>query len=339
MSQRIFCVGLNGKPGNLEAILKGFAPYVYEVCAAVPPSLMGSGRAGAMPLTLETMAQQVEIAHAAEVGYNALLNAVCLGGLQFQSDFKKQLLTFFQFARDVKVDALTIANPFVLHEAVEFRNSSGAKFALCLSSLADVTDAFSARRYEEMGVDRIILHQNVNRNFQALRQILESVSCKIELYVNTGSLYKCPYRQAHRAFISHLSTLAPEALSEPENRNWLKENCIAIRRRDPLEIVMAPTIRPEDLYRYEQVGAFLFKISARTMSTDWVLSVLNAYVARCFEGNIADICDTNLGRDMPMVANRLLDGMLDEVMAGCESYENICRRYYAMIFVSAKGMS
>ena len=328
MTQKIFCVGLNGQPGNLEAILEGFAPHIHEVFAAVPPSLMGSGRAGAMPLTLEKIAEQVKTAHAAGVGYNALLNAVSLGGKQFQSEFLAQFRDFLDFAAAKEIDGLTIAEPFLIHQAVRFRDSTGAKLNICVSSLADITDAVSAKRHEEMGVDRIVLHQNVNRDIPSLRKILESVSCEIELYANSGSLYKCPYRQAHRMYVSHLSTLPPEALATPDNQNWYKANCIAIRKANPIEIVMAPTIRPEDVSFYQQCGIPLFKISGRAMPTDWLLKILGAYTARCWGGNVADLCDTNMGKAMPFVANRSLDGLLHALVRYSGSdYERVCREF------------
>ena len=327
MNKKIFCVGLNGKAGNLEAILENFAPHIHEVFAAAPPTLMGSGRAGQYPLSLKEIEKHVKIAHECGVGYNALLNAVCLEGRQFQIDFQKQLHKFLEFVCETGIDVLTIADPFVLQKVVAFRKNNGARFIVCVSSLADVTDAFTAERYEELGADRIVLHQNVNRDFKALRQIIKSVSCELELYVNTGSLYKCPYRQAHRVFISHLSTLSPEELQQPKHENWFKANCIAIRRKNPLEIIMAPTIRPEDIHYYEDIGIRLFKISARTMPTEWAIKVLSAYIDRFFYGNIADLCDTNLGQKMPFVDNKKMGNLLELIEKNSKNYSQLCSEF------------
>jgi len=324
----VFCVGLNGHPGNLEAILERFAPHIHEVFAATPPTLLGSGRAGAIPLTLEDMASQAAFAHAHGVGYNALLNGLCLDGRQFRSDFQRQLDEFFAFLVEAGIDAVTITDTFVLQRAIAFRDASGSRLQVCVSSLCDVTDADAAKRFEDMGADRIILHQNANRDFHELAKICKTVSCEIELYANTGSLYKCPYRQVHRVFISHLSTLSPEDLAKPENRNWLKDNCIAMRKRDPLEIIKAPTIRPEDLGYYERMGIGLFKISARSMDTPWALRVLRAYVNRAYSGNLPDLCDTNLGEEMPRVPNKDLDGLLERLLSSGTSYEHTCLEFF-----------
>ncbi len=327
MNKRIFCVALNGRPGNLAAILARFSPHLHEVFAAVPPSLVGSGRAGAHPLTREKMAEQAKAAHAAGVGYTALMNAVSLGGRQFQPEFLSEFRGFLDFAAANGIDALTIADPFLIHQAVEFRDSTGAKLAIYVSSLADITDAVTAKRFEEMGVDRIILHQNVNRDFPALRGILDTVSCEIELYSNTGSLYKCPYRQAHRVLVSHLSTLPPQQLASPDNGNWYKAHYVAVRKSKPLEIVMAPTIRPEDVAFYQKNGIRLFKISGRAMPTEWMETVLQAYVERGWKGNIADLCDTNMGQSMPLISNQLMDGLAQEAAANPGNYRQICEKY------------
>lgn len=327
MSERIFCVALNGRPGNLSAILERFSPHLHEVFAAVPPSLVGSGRAGAHPLTREMMAEQAKAAHAAGVGYTALMNAVSLGGRQFKTEFLSEFRGFLDFAAASGIDALTIADPFLIHQAVQFRDSTGAELDIYVSSLNDITDAVSAKRFEEMGVDRIILHQNVNRDFPALRAILDAVSCEIELYANTGSLFKCPYRQAHRVLVSHLSTLAPEQLAGGDNGNWYKAHCVALRKTNPLEIVMAPTIRPEDVAFYQKNGIRFFKISGRAMPTEWMLPVLQAYVDRGWKGNIADLCDTNMGQSMPFISNQLMDGLVQETFADPGAYRLICEKY------------
>lgn len=327
-----FFVGLNGKPGNIETILEKFSKDIYEVFIAAPPDISGSGRAGATFSTLNELERQTKLAHSFGVRYVVLINAICYGAELFTHSFRKKMEIFLKFLTEINIDGIVIANPYLILLSLDFRNKYKTHWEVFVSSLTEVIEASEAKSFDEMGVNRILLHQIVNRDFKTLKKIIQTVKCKLELYANTGSLYRCPFRYAHRAFISHLSTIPPEKLKQPEYVNWYKQNCISIRQKNPLEIIMAPTIRPEDLHFYEDLGIEHFKISGRSMSTEWMVNVLDAYIKRDFNGNIADLCETNLGRKMPFVPNKKLNGFLEKVKDNFGSYKDICQTFYDSLF-------
>ena len=331
---RGFTVGLNGKQGNIETILEKFSKNIYEVFIAAPPDISGTGRAGATFSTFDELKRQTRLAHSLGVRYVLLINAICYGTELFKQHFKKKIEEFFKYCTEIAVDAIIIANPYLILLAVDFRNKHKTKWEIFVSSLAEVIRPEEAKRFDDMGVDRILLHQIANRDFKTLKKIIQVVNCDLELYANTGSLYRCPFRYAHRAFISHLSTIPQEELEQPENANWYKGKCITMRQKNPLEIIMAPTIRPEDLHFYEKLGIKYFKISGRSMPTEWMVDVLDAYVKRDYSGNIADLCETNLGREMPFVPNKKLDGLLDKVMYDIDNYSDICQTFCDSLFPS-----
>lgn len=153
------------------------------------------------------------------------------------------------------------------------------------------------------------------------------MKCEIELYANSGGHYQCVYRTACRNLSAHLST--PEGYSAGKKAvHWYRQRCIANRQKNPIEILMAPTIRPEDIPAYEKIGYDLFKISGRILSTSWMLKTLKAYTDGTFDGNIADLCEVNEGQKMPLVSNSLLEGFLEKVAYASDRYEEICKRFF-----------
>ncbi len=57
------------------------------------------------------------------------------------------------------------------------------------------------------------------------------------------------------------------------------------------------------------------------------MGVMEAYCDRKFAGNIADLCDNNLGRRMPEIKNQKLDGLISEIFNSTNSYKQVCCRY------------
>jgi len=327
-----FCVGLSGSTEALQLVLDKFGGKIHEVFVGAPPDVSGSGRAGTVRTDEAALREQAALAHEAGVEFVVAANATCYGGRQFSQEFRHRFLAFLDFLADAQVEAITIAEVYLIELALEYRRSHKGGPRVYVSSLAEVVEPAKARRFDEMGVDRIVLHQNVNRDFRTLKQIIETVRCDLELYANTGSLYQCPYRHSHRSFIAHASAAENECEGTGATSNWYKERCIAIRQANPIEIVMAPTIRPEDVSFYENLGIRYFKIAGRNMRLDWLAKVLTAYIGERSEGGIGDLCDTNLGRLMPYVANTLLDGFLDFLRESADKpgydYVALCRTFY-----------
>ena len=66
-------------------------------------------------------------------------------------------------------------------------------------------------------------------------------------------------------------------------------NCTLKKFTDPVEIIKARWIRPEDLWAYEEIGYTNFKVVERFKKTGVLLSTVQAYEKRSFDGNLIDI--------------------------------------------------
>jgi hypothetical protein len=58
---------------------------------------------------------------------------------------------------------------------------------------------------------------------------------------------------------------------------------------NPVEIIKARWIRPEDLWAYEKIGYRKFKVVERFKKSDVLLGTVKAYHNRSFEGNLVDM--------------------------------------------------
>ncbi|MBM3253443.1 MAG: hypothetical protein FJZ16_04250, partial [Candidatus Omnitrophica bacterium] len=92
-----FRVGLNGQPGNIEAILSEFGSEIYEVFAPAPPYICATARRITRYIDEKEIARQIKLAHNYNIRYNVLMNASCYGGMQFSSDFQKKIIKFVKF--------------------------------------------------------------------------------------------------------------------------------------------------------------------------------------------------------------------------------------------------
>ena len=65
--------------------------------------------------------------------------------------------------------------------------------------------------------------------------------------------------------------------------------CVDYRLREPVNLVRANWIRPEDLHHYESMGYTSFKIVERNTPTPELLRRVHAYANRRYDGNLLDL--------------------------------------------------
>ena len=139
-----YCVGLNGRPGNLESILTEKAKDIYEVYAACPSGIAPTGRRGHVPIDLKELRRQVELAHEYGVRYNVLMNGSCFGGLEFSRSFQEKISSFVKYLDDIDADSTTVMNPFLID--IIRRNSQGIEKERKLARRAEASEKRKAER-------------------------------------------------------------------------------------------------------------------------------------------------------------------------------------------------
>jgi len=300
-----YSVGLNGQANNLETILNDRAKDIYEVYAACPIDIAPSGRRGHVPLDLKELERQVKLTHESGVRYNVLMNGSCLGGLEFSPAFQEKITNFVKYLDDIKADSTTVMNPFL----IDIIRKNSKRIEIIVSSFAEVVEPVKIERLRSRGANRIVLHQNVYRNFEMLKAIRKSSDLTLEIIPNQGCVNQCEGFISHINVVAHSSTATDEEIKCFGDFNAPIKRCRTIRQTDPIEFLMSCFIRPEDLDIYEDLGFDIFKFAGRRSSTKWMLNVLDAYVSRSYEGNIFDI-SSHVGENPKIcnLPNKALDG-------------------------------
>lgn len=280
-----YCVGLNGRAGNLETLMERYGNKIYEVYAAAPPDVCTSGRWGHVPLTLEQLRRQVEIAHSYGVRYNVVMNGSCISGREFSSSFTENIKSFVAYLDELEVDSTTIANPFI----IDLVRKYSKRIEIIVSSFSEVVEPYKIGRFKKRGANRVVLHQNVYRNFKMLKKLQKESVLPLEIIPNQGCIYQCECFISHINIVAHSSVLSEDEVGILGEFNTPIHHCRALRQTDPIEFLMSNIIRPEDLTLYEKLGFEFFKFAGRRSSTEWIINVLDAYLNRSYEGNIFDL--------------------------------------------------
>jgi hypothetical protein len=140
---------------------------------------------------------------------------------------------------------------------------------------------------------RILLDRSYNRDLSGLERLSGRIrtawpEMRVGLLANEGCLPFCPFSGAHESHIalSHLSCGSER--SAVTNRDL---GCSRYFLRDPAHILRSPFIRPEDVELYEP-HADVIKLCGRTRGANVMRRIVEAYLARSFQGNLLELMDS-----------------------------------------------
>lgn len=302
-------VGIRGSVEELEKILSaGTAKYIHEIFVGAPPEIGNTGRFNTYPTSLTELQKIIKLAHKHKIKTDVVLNAVCLGKLKDEKAYKKKIAQFVQDLELIKADWITIAHSDLLKTFSSVRK----KIKIKLSVYARVDSPLLAEEFGKMGVDRIALPQNINRNLNLIKRIIDFSQIPTEIFVNSKCINSgnCPHSISHKLFKAHQSPVNPSQWGEVCDP-YLKW-CKARRKLNKIDKVFTPTIRPEDLKIYESAGVKLFKLATRTDTPERVIELVKAYGKRSFNGPFGDLWTVD--KDLKTPSNKLFDGLLEKVL-------------------------
>lgn len=284
--------------------LEGYAP--VELFGGVPGSIISGGRASfvAPAVTEDAAAEYIKEARSMGHRFNFLLNASCLDNKEYQKDEYHRILDHIGWVVDAGADSVTVTIPYLMQ--IIKRHYPSLK--VNVSSWARVESVRRAQSFEDMGVDAIVLSEEINRDFRTLEAIRKAVKCRLILIANPGCLYGCPRSFYHANVMTHGSQGGHN--SEGFLVDHCYFSCTKDKMKDPVEIVKIRWIRPEDIEDYEMAGIDCLKIIDRYKTSETLLSYLKAYTERKYEGNIVELL--NLPRKKAFLPANLEYIMRDE---------------------------
>jgi collagenase-like PrtC family protease len=254
---------------------------VDELFGACDDAPLGHGRPRAVtpPVSWRDLARHVGRARDAGMGFNLLLNPLCLEAQEESIRLERRVRRALERAVGMGVTAVTVAHPWLVGLAAQ------TPLRIRVSVFVGISTVEQAAYWEGLGAHVLALDTHVlNRDLPEIRRLVQACRfAEIELPVNIGCLLRCPLARTHAARLSHSSK--PGAQPVDPCTRW----CLGEKRQDPVNLVRADFIRPEDLGRYEALGVQHFKIVDRSCSSDALVERVTAYYERRWEGNLLEL--------------------------------------------------
>lgn len=234
------------------------------------------------------------------IRFNYLLNNSIPFGTKPNEDRVREYIDWIVY--EFKPDALVIASPDLMNI---IRRNYG-DIPIHISTIAGVLDTKGIDRYLEFSPEKVVVHNDMARNFRTLGRVIEytnNLGIRLEIMCTESCLRECPWMDNHRDLIS---------VGGDDSPLQCKCNCQKIS--EPSEILRANFIRPEDLIFYEDMGINSFKITGRSKPAKWLPLVTRAYLDRDFNGNLIRLLgiDPNLkAEDWLYINNKALNGFIE----------------------------
>ena len=230
------------------------------------------------------VAEHIDIVHQYGFEFNYLLNGICLGNQEWTASWQTEARNFIDWLCERQVESVTVSIPYLL----QMIKKSYPHLRVNISVYAGINSVVQAKYWEGLGADRLTLcQQTMNRDFKEIKRIRGVVKNELQLIVNNRCLLGCPFRYYHCNSSAHAS--CNHGIMDAFSSKYCLVSCKRLILSEPWRIFTAQWIRPEDLKYYEERGIGCFKLTDRMMTTDAILSIVNAYENESYDGNLMDL--------------------------------------------------
>ena len=248
-------------------------------------SYFQSGRATSQlqEVDLHDLKEYVEYCRQKNIGFNYSFNGTHMQNREFTEEGVLEIKKFIRDIYEAGVRTITIAMPSIMRIVQD----SKYDFSVKASTLCQITNANKAAAFKRRGIERIVLDESINKDFEKLRQIREIVGEEVELIVNPICQKDCIYRSFHY----NQTTTASVGVSNQTSINYYEHNCVLQRYENFSRLLKISFVRPEDLKYYNKIGISRFKIQGRhtfNIGGDPVKTV-KCYFEERLDGNLMDL--------------------------------------------------
>jgi collagenase-like PrtC family protease len=267
---------------------------IKSVFGKLHNDIPGGGRPveGIKPITLKGLTEYIELCHSKNLGFNYLLNPMCLGNIELNPHLHKKIFLFLQKLVDTGIDAVTVNSPY-LCESIK---KKFPKIKVTIGIYALINDLNQLKFWNELGADELTLINSSYRNFPLLEEMLKytlNTGMSLRLMANSICMHSCPHHVAHGTSVAHASRR--KLLSRHLNIDYCIMKCTMEKVKNPAHLIASEWIRPEDIHYYEKLCKktgnynFSIKLLERTKSTVFLERVIRAYTTREYDGNLMDL--------------------------------------------------
>ena len=265
--------------------------------------VIGGGRAryDIANFSNQNLKEAIKLTHEMNAEFNYLFNAPCSANAERYKE-KEILNEIENLVKNYEIDIVTIANPNLLKLLKKYF----PQLKYSISTIARVDNLEKVLEYQEEGANEITLDYNIYRNFEELERIKKNSKIGFQILVNDGYLFNCPWATYHFQLEGHDSQ---NTFNNPlKYFSYCRFNCKQRTAEDKTELIKGMWVRPEDLSYYENIGFTKFKIIDRLKDTKWLINAIEAYIKRCYNGNLSDIlCSFDTFENKMVETPRIVD--------------------------------
>ncbi len=286
---------LNGDYDNqlIDKILRKKFPVTHYI-VYVPQNSIGSSSI-VLPKSLPTWAEFEDfIAHLkqAEITPIAQIDSTCQGNFEAHAEQFRANIKLMEQLKHLGIKEVVVSSP----NNVGFIRAKFPDMKIYLSYSQLVTSMNRARIFFELGADTIILHPDIARNLNALKNFLllpskmeQSQEFDFILPLNLGCDWGCIQWYYHHNLQSHRTMSSPITenqanLSNVENEfDYPLLYCWKKRLLDPKRILKACWISPVDVNHYEELGYKNFLLFINGMDSSESIAMIDAYIKKTID--------------------------------------------------------
>lgn len=277
--------------------------YGQITCGAI----FGSGRmADALPeVDFERLEGYVKYSLDRGVEFNYTLNPSCFGNLEFSKSGYASITRFLGRLYGAGVSTLTVTLPSFF----DIIRSSGLPFKIRASTICRISDANKARYYKRIGAHKIVVDEDITRDFGKLRAVRGAFGDGVEIIVNSVCYRNCPFKAFHYNHESHLADRSDDRVV----KEYYYFKCAFQKAENFRNMIKLNWIRPEDLKYYERIGIDHFKIQGRHLALAGdPVRTLRHYFEGSFDGNLLGLITLfTIPALERYVDNKRLDGFIE----------------------------
>lgn len=228
---------------------------VYGQMTDYAPGLGGRDYQDLPQVSKSELEKYVKYCNAHGIEFNYVLNGSCMGNQEFDADFHPKFSAFLSELYEMGIRTLTIA----LTSLLEIIKHHPYPFHVKISVINNITTVNEAKSFFDLGADRVVLSESLNRSVYQLQKIASVCGDQTEIIVNSMCKKNCVYRMAHYNQTTHDSM----AGDSKKIRTYYKHRCLMDRAKELGNLAKLCWIRPEDIPKYHALGISNFKIQGR----------------------------------------------------------------------------
>jgi len=270
-------------------------------------------------IDMKQLEEYVSFSEKHNIGFNYTLNSSCMSNKDLTVEGGLEIKNFITNLYNIGIKTFTVALPSI----IDIIQSMNIKINIVVSTICEVNSAKAASYYNAKGVSRLVLDNDVIRQFYLMKNIILEFKNDVEIIINSTCIKNCPFKMFHYNATAHSNDLRVD--------RYYKKRCNEVKENDPLELLKTNWIRPEDIHFYEEIGVTHFKVQGReTITRKKPVKTAEYYLKGEYHGNLLELISIFQDNEEHKyyLDNKQLNGFVQSILhsasASCVGNCNSC---------------